>query len=121
MASRWRSVAKGTHVALTVGLGVAYVALRRQYTALLEQDGRAGGAEAGERRSLEINDDVVQGLTVAKLALEKGDVGMSLAILGNALASARRAVTEVDWRDGRVSDVAAGDLRRTDASEVADE
>ncbi len=52
--------------------------------------------DAGERRhahALELHDNVVQGLVIAKLHLELGDTDKGMAGLETTLASARRLVT----------------------------
>ena len=67
------------------------------------------------RQALEINDNVVQGLTAAGYALEIGDIPAATAYLEKSIAGARHLMN--DWLnppDGR--DLEAGDLVRTAGS-----
>ena len=121
LSHRWGRVATGAQVVLSVGLAAGYVILRKRYNTLRSDALVVEEARARHRRVLEINDDVVQGLTVAKMALEKGDIAISTTILGNALASARKAITELAGLDGRKRAVTPGDLRRSEASTGAND
>ena len=61
--------------------------------------------EAITRQATELNDDVVQALTVAKLQLELGEIGPGVSAVGSALTASRRILDEL------AEDV--GTLRRT--------
>ena len=58
-----------------------------------------GRSDAGDNRrrrdALEINDSIVQGLTVIKYALELGDVELAERKTEETLAAARRLITDL--------------------------
>ena len=58
-----------------------------------------------QRQALEINDDIVQGLTVAKYAMDAGDNVRAKEAVERTLKSARQIVTDL------LNDDDAGDLR----------
>jgi signal transduction histidine kinase len=67
------------------------------------------------REALEIHDNVVQGLAMAKLSLELGEVEAGMAALEETLEAARRLVTDLLGEaagDEEVVDLTAGVLRR---------
>jgi PAS domain S-box-containing protein len=69
------------------------------------------------RQALEINDNVVQGLTAASLALTGGDLARSSVYLEHTLDAARRMMN--DWLDPIDGEpLRAGDLVRENASVV---
>ena len=63
------------------------------------------------RQAVEIHDDVVQALAVAKLSLELGQTEVGMAALEGALEAARRIVTGL-LDEGDVIDLTDGLLRR---------
>jgi hypothetical protein len=63
-----------------------------------------------ERRALEINDNIVQGLVVAKYSAEAGRTGESAKAIDDTLDRARRLIT-----DQLDDDVGPGDLVRAEA------
>lgn len=76
---------------------------------------RLSEAEVRRRHALEINDTVVQGLSVAKLALELGDQEMGRQVVADTLDSARRIMSQL-LPPGEGRTVKPGDLvRRTPA------
>lgn len=82
---------------------------------------RAAGDAAVTRRrdALEINDSIVQGLTVIKYALELGDIELAEAKTAETLAAARRFITDLLTDDaGRDSGstLAPGSMVRTHAA-----
>ena len=58
-----------------------------------------------QRQALEINDNIVQGLTVAKYAMDAGDNDRAKEAVERTLKSARQIVTDL------LNDDAAGDLK----------
>jgi hypothetical protein len=66
-----------------------------------------------ERRALEINDNVVQGLVVAKYALAAGHAEDGARAVDETLVRARELMSE------QLPDIAPGDLRRGKASTLA--
>ena len=72
-----------------------------------------------QRQALEINDNVVQGLSVAKYALDAGDEGRAKLAVERTLASARHIVTELlnDEEDADLK-LGPGDLVRVEPATV---
>jgi len=68
-----------------------------------------------QRHALEVNDDIIQGLAVADLALSLDDYGKARDAIADTLTAARRFVTALlgDATDtaGAVT-ISPGDLRR---------
>ena len=73
-----------------------------------------------ERRALEINDNIVQGLVVAKYCAQRGDVDRALEAIDETLDRARRLITDqleaVSTKQGGLQ---PGDLARATASSVS--
>ena len=64
-------------------------------------------------RTLELHDDVVQGIATAKLQLESADVDAAIESLDATLRTARAIVTDLLGRD-----LTPGALRRSTAAQV---
>ena len=65
-----------------------------------------------QRHALEVNDDIIQGLAVADLALNLDDVDKAREAIAQTLMAARRFVTDLLGDAGDAIDIAPGDLRR---------
>ncbi len=93
---------------LTAIAAVSYWMLRRRFPALVSGAAVFEDLRARQRRALEINDNVVQGLTRAKLALDMGRNAEGDEAVADTLAKARQIIT------GLLGDeeVKAGSLRR---------
>jgi PAS domain S-box-containing protein len=65
-----------------------------------------------QRHALEVNDDIIQGLAVADLALNLEDYERAREAIATTLASARRFVTDLLGEGGEAIPIAPGDLRR---------
>ena len=63
------------------------------------------------RQAVEIHDDVVQALAMAKISLELGETEAGMVALEGALEAARRIVTDL-LDEGEVLDLTDGLLRR---------
>lgn len=68
--------------------------------------------EDRRHRALELNDDIVQGLAVAQLALAIGDDGHARAAIARTLSSAKGIVSELLRESGAPETLDAGDLVR---------
>ena len=68
---------------------------------------------ARQEQALELNDGIVQGLAVAKMAIETGDVDKGLEAIGHTLQQAKSVVAEL--LGGRDRDIQPGDLRSESA------
>jgi integral membrane sensor domain MASE1 len=56
---------------------------------------RAQEAEVNRRRALELNDEVVQGLSVAKYAVDSGELSTARRVIGHTLEAARHIVSDL--------------------------
>lgn len=101
--------------AMTAGVGVWYWSLRSAYGVLLARSTLFDDLHERRRSAMEINDDVVQGLAVAKHALERGDGGLAHDAIADSLSAATRIAAELlDAPGGRDE----GDFVRVRASEL---
>lgn len=105
-SARWLMLA-GTTTIAGVLVGRLSGLLRRQSAALAERR----ISEDREQRALEINDNIVQGLSVAKYALEAGDVEHARRAVDETLGKARDIITE-QLVEAAPDGVRAGDLVR---------
>jgi len=98
-----------------VGAGAAayYLSQRRTYGSLLRCAQLVDDLRRRERQALKINDDVLQGLVVAKLALELDQRDTAVAALDTAIASASRIISGLLDHEGRP--LGAGLLRTSSA------
>jgi len=65
-----------------------------------------------ERQALEINDNIVQGLTVAKYAMTIGAEDHSKQAIDDTLVRARGIITDLLGEPGTAIELGPGDLRR---------
>lgn len=65
-----------------------------------------------EKEALDIHDNVVQGLTQAKLALELGERGQALTIISITLADAKHIITDILGEEDSALALGAGELQR---------
>jgi len=97
-------------------VGTYYWSLRATYGSLMRGAALFQDMKERQRQALEINDDIVQGLTIAKLALELDDRERSVAALSASLASASRIISDLLGRVGDENRLGPGDLLRTSAT-----
>lgn len=104
----------------TAGVGVYYWSLRRTYGSLMKGAKLFEDLEDRQRQALEINDNIVQGLTVAQLALDLDEKDRSKEALVSSLASARELITSLlgDVTQLRSVDKHAGSFVRSDPANV---
>jgi signal transduction histidine kinase len=103
---------------VTAIVGVYYLTLRRTYGSLLKGAKLFDDLKERRRRALEINDNIVQGLTVAQLALALDDRDSSKAALEGTLAAARKIITDLMGEEGSEQRLGPGDLRRSSPASV---
>jgi hypothetical protein len=73
-----------------------------------------------ERQALEINDNIVQGLVVAKYLAQRGDTEAAIQAIDETLGRARRLITDqLDIVARLGGGLRPGDLARTEASSVS--
>jgi hypothetical protein len=98
-----------------VGAAVAlyYLSLRGSYASVLRGAQLFEDLKARERQALEINDNIVQGLSVAKYALDQGKDETSKQAVEDTLKKARALITELLGEQGSEVELAKpGELRR---------
>jgi signal transduction histidine kinase len=101
---------------VTATVGVYYWTLRRTYGALMNGAKLFDDLRERQRQALEINDNIVQGLATAKLALELDQHAVTREALESTLASARGLITELLGDVADRQSFEAGDLRRSKAA-----
>jgi PAS domain S-box-containing protein len=67
-----------------------------------------------QRHALEVNDDIIQGLAVADLALNLEDFEKARQVIAATLEAARRFVTDLLGQADDAIPIAPGDLRKSD-------
>ncbi len=77
---------------------------------------RLGESQQRRRQALEINDNVVQGLSAASYALDQGDVVVGRSYLERTLTSARHMMDDLLEPQGQ--EIRPGDLIRTEAASL---
>lgn len=99
-------------------IGLYYVTLRKTYGPLMRGPVLFEDLKEQQQRALEINDDIVQGLTVAHMALELDDVEKSAAALDETLTKARTIISEMLSDPRTQGRLGPGDLVRQQAAET---
>jgi hypothetical protein len=97
-----------------VGAAVAlyYLSLRGSYASVLRGAQLFEDMKVRERQALEINDNIVQGLSVAKYALDQGKDGQSRAAVEETLKKAQLIITELLGEEDTEVALGPGELRR---------
>jgi len=93
-------------------VGVYYWTLRRNYGSLMQGAKLFEDLRQREQQALEINDNVLQGLVVARMALDLDQQDKAVAALDTAIGSASHMITELLGTDRSIS---AGLLRSSAA------
>src|SRR3954447_5740219 len=91
-----------------------YWTLRRNYGSLMQGAQLFEDLRKREQQALELNDNVLQGLVVAKMALDLEDTTKARDAITTSIASASRMITDLLGSEQRP--IAAGLLRRTAAT-----
>jgi hypothetical protein len=104
---------------ITAAVGVAYLAVRGSYPGARRDAQMVYDLKLRERQAMEINDNIVQGLTVAKYALSMGADEQSRQAIEETLRHARGIITDLLGEPGATIAVAPGDLRRDRAADVS--
>jgi signal transduction histidine kinase len=103
---------------LTACVGVYYWTLRRQYGSLMRGAALFNDLKERERQALQLHDEVVQGLVVAKMALELDQKDQSQEALTATLASASQIINDLIGRSREDVRMGAGDLVREHPADV---
>ena len=96
-----------------------YLSLRGSYQSVLRGAQMFEDLKVRERQALEINDNIVQGLTVAKYALEQGRDEQSRHAVEETLRQSRAIITELLGETGSGLELGPGELRRARAAALA--
>jgi hypothetical protein len=86
---------------VAAAVGVYYWTLRRSYSPLMRGAKLFEDLRQREQQALELNDNVLQGLVVAKLALDLGEHDRARAALQSSIASASTIITDLLGPDHR--------------------
>jgi hypothetical protein len=104
---------------LTAAAAVYYWTIRRSFSTLFHHAALFEDLEAERRRAFEINDNIVQGLAVAQMALALDERQKSQQAIETALRSARAIVSDLLGQSGTGVRLGPGDLVRGHAATVA--
>ena len=105
---------------LTAAVGIYYLSLRGSYAAGLRGAQMFEDLKVRERQALEINDNIVQGLTVAKYAMTIGAEDHSREAIEDTLRRARAIITDLLGEPGTAIELGPGDLRRAAPAAVVE-
>jgi hypothetical protein len=111
MREAW-PVALGVWALLGAAAALFLLSRRGSYGDVLLGPGLMEEVRTRERQALEINDNIVQGLSVAKYSLEQGKDDQSRKAIEDSLKKARGLITELLGEDGSEVELGPGDLRR---------
>lgn len=100
----------------TAAAGIAYWMMRRRFPALVSGAAVFEDLRGRQRRALEIHDNVVQGLSRAKLALDMNMRAEGEAAVDDTLHRARAIITELLGKE----EIKAGALRRREPGGTKD-
>jgi hypothetical protein len=104
--------------AVTAAVGIYYLSLRGSYASVLRGAQMFEDMKVRQRQALDVNDNIVQGLTVAKYELERGDDQRTREAIEETLRKSRALITELlGDRDSEV-ELGPGDLRRSESAAV---
>jgi hypothetical protein len=101
---------------LTAAVGVYYWTLRRTYGPLMRGAQLFEDLKDRQRRALEINDNIVQGLYVAQTALALDQRELSEEALRTTLDAARAIISELLGQAGTDVELGPGELSRHTAA-----
>src|SRR4051794_39668739 len=81
--------------AFTAAVAIYYWTLRRHYSSLMKGAALFADLKERERQALQLHDEIVQGLVVAKMALDLDQKEQSQEVLTSTLASASQIITDL--------------------------
>jgi hypothetical protein len=103
---------------VTAAVGIYYWSLRSTYGTLMKGATLFEDLKEKQRQALEINDNIVQGLVTAKLALELDQTDLSREALASSLDAARQIITDLLGEEGTEHRLGPGDLVRSKPATV---
>jgi hypothetical protein len=105
---------------LTALAGIYYLSLRGWRASASQGAQMFDDLKVRERQALEINDNIVQGLTVAKYAMTIGSEEHSRQAIEDTLTRARAIITDLLGEPGTSIELGPGDLRRAAPAAVVE-
>ena len=103
---------------VTATVGVYYWSLRSSYGSLMKGAALFEDLKEKQRQALEINDEIVQGLVTAKLALELNQHDRSQHALEHSLNAARQIISDLLGEAGTDTRLGPGDLVRSKPANI---
>jgi hypothetical protein len=103
---------------LTAAVGVYYLSLRGSYASVLRGAQMFEDLKVRQRQALEINDNIVQGLTVAKYQLDRGHDARTREAIEETLRKAQNLITDLLGESHGDDGLGPGDLRRSSRASV---
>jgi hypothetical protein len=103
---------------LTAIVGIYYLTLRGSYASVLRGAQMFEDMKVRQRQALDVNDNIVQGLTVAKYELDRGEDSRSREAIEETLRKSRALITELLGERHSEVELGPGDLRRSDSAAV---
>ena len=105
-----------------VGAAIAihYWSLRRTYGTLMHGAKLFDDLKERQRQAVELNDNVVQGLVAAQLALSLDERDIAAESVADTLAKARAIITDLLGESGSELELGPGDLVRIEPATSAD-
>lgn len=106
--------------AITAVVAVLYLGLRKRFPALLRGTAMYEDLLQRQREAVQINDNIVQGLAEAKLALEMGEEQQGREALERSLTSAKAIISNLLGSEAKGTALGPGDLRRKKSAGVGE-
>lgn len=103
---------------LSAGVGVYYWTLRKTYGPLMRGAALFEDMRERQRQALELNDDVVQGLAVARMALDLNQRDRAIEAIEQSMQSASRIISDLLGQVDTETRLGAGDLVRERPAKV---
>jgi len=101
-------------------IAIHYWSLRRTYGALMHGAKLFDDLKERQRQAVELNDNVVQGLVAAQLALSLDEREMGAEAVADTLAKARAIITNLLGEAGSELELGPGDLVRVEPATTGD-
>jgi hypothetical protein len=105
----------------TAAVGVWYLSLRGSYQSVLRGAAMFEDLKVRERQALEINDSIVQGLTVAKYALDTGKSEASREAVEDTLRKAQTLISDMLGGGRSPIELQPGELHRDRPAAVGED
>ncbi len=101
-------------------IAIHYWSLRRNYGTLMHGAKLFDDLKERQRQAVQLNDDVVQGLVAAQLALSLDERELGAEAVADTLAKARAIITDLLGEAGSELELGPGDLVRAEPATAVD-